>query len=85
MLDLLSFIPRSYQDRRKCVPIREIKPGELYLTKGKIMEIRRLGFRYKQIVEMKIVDKGWIISAKWKGAPPYLFKFRKCRFRRLID
>ncbi len=59
------------------MPISEIRPGELYLTGGKIMEIRRIGFRYKQMVEMKIVDKGGIISAKWKGAPQYLFRFKK--------
>ena len=77
VFDLLYFIPRSYQDRRKCMPISEIRPGGLYLTKGKIMEIRRLGFGYRKIIEMKIADKRGIISAKWKGAPQYLFKFKK--------
>ena len=77
VFDLLCFIPRAYQDRRRCVPIGEIKSGEFHLTRGRITDIRRFGFKYRQIVEMKIVDESGVIFAKWKGTPQYLFRFRK--------
>ncbi len=75
--DLFYFLPRSFQDRRKFVPINEIIPGQSALIKGKILKLGRVRLRYRAILEMLIGNKNGIISAKWMGAPRYLFRFRK--------
>ena len=75
--DLLYIIPRSYQDRRKFIPIHTIKPGELALIRGTIQEIKRLTFRYRQVLEMLVSNEYSIISAKWIGAARYLYSFKK--------
>jgi len=75
--DLLYVLPRSYQDRRKFVPIHEVSSGGTALIKGKILEVRRVRPRYRTMLEMLVGNEKGIISARWMGAPPYLFKFRK--------
>ena len=77
MYDLLYVLPRSYQDRREFIPIHEIKSGDTALIKGKIMEIRRVRLRYRTVLEMLIGNKHEIISARWIGASPYLYRFKK--------
>jgi ATP-dependent DNA helicase RecG len=75
--DLFYFLPRSFQDRRKFVPIHKIIPGQSALIKGKILKLGRVRLRYRAILEMLIGNKNGIISARWMGAPRYLFRFRK--------
>ena len=75
--DLLFVLPRSYQDRREFIPIHEIKSGDTALIKGKIMEIRRVRLRYRTVLEMLISNEHEIISARWIGASPYLYRFKK--------
>ncbi len=75
--DLLYILPRSFQDRRKFIPIYKISSGESALIKGKILELRRHKFRYRAILEILIENENGIISARWMGAPRYLFRFRK--------
>ena len=75
--DLFYLTPRSYQDRRKFIPIRDLRPGETALIKGTILELRKVRPRYRDILEMLIGDERGIISARWMGAPRYLFRFRK--------
>jgi len=75
--DLLYIFPRSYQDRRKFVPIHKISSGETALIKGKILELRTVRPRYRTILEILIGNEKGIISARWMGAPRYLFRFRK--------
>ena len=75
--DLFYLTPRSYQDRRKFIPIRDLRPGETALIKGTILELRKVRPRYRDILEMRIGDERGIISARWMGAPRYLFRFRK--------
>ena len=75
--DLLYIIPRSYQDRRKFIPIHTIKSGESALIRGTIKEIRRLKFRYRSVLEMLVGNEYTIISAKWIGAARYLYSFKK--------
>ena len=75
--DLLYVLPRSYQDRRKFVPIHEIRSGESALIKGKIRELRRVRPRYRTMLEIVVGNEKGIISARWMGAPRYLFRFRK--------
>lgn len=75
--DLLYTLPRSYQDRREFIPIHEIKPGDTALIKGKIMEVKRLRFRYRPVFEMLVGNEQGTISARWIGATQYLYKFKK--------
>jgi ATP-dependent DNA helicase RecG len=75
--DLLYILPRSFQDRRKFIPIYKISPGESALIKGKILELRKHKFRYRSILEILIGNENGIISARWIGARRYLFGFRK--------
>ena len=75
--DLLYILPRSYQDRRKFIPIHKIKSGGAALIRGRIMEIKRLRFRYRTVLEMLVGNEYGIISAKWIGAIQYLYRFKK--------
>jgi len=75
--DLLYVLPRSYQDRTKFVPIHELRSGQTALIKGTILKLRRVRSRYREILEMLIGDEYGIISARWMGAPRYLFRFTK--------
>ncbi len=77
VFDLLYILPRSYQDRRKFVPIHELRPGMDALIRGTIREVRRVRSRYRHVLEMLIGDEQGTISARWMGAPRYLFGFRK--------
>jgi len=75
--DLLYLLPRSYQDRREFVPLRHIKPGRAALIRGKILKISRRQFKHRAILEMTIVGGGRALSARWMGAPLYLFKHKR--------
>jgi len=75
--DLLYVLPRSYQDRRKFVPIHEVSSGETALIKGKIRELKRVRLRHRAMLEMLIGNERGMISARWMGAPRYLFRFGK--------
>ena len=90
--DLLYLLPRSYQDRRKFISIRDLRPGQTALIKGRITGIRKRRFKYRTVLEMVIGDGRDVISARWMGAPPYLFRFRRGeqiiiygRFREFTD
>jgi len=75
--DLLYILPRSYQDRRKFIPIHKIKSGDAALIKARIMEIKRLRFRYRPALEMLVGNEYGIISARWIGAIQHLYRFKK--------
>jgi ATP-dependent DNA helicase RecG len=75
--DLLCTLPRSYQDRRKFVPIYALRHGQSALIRGKITDIRKARLRYREVLEMLIRDETGSMSAKWVGAPQYLLRFRK--------
>ena len=74
--DLLYLLPRSYQDRRAFISIRDIRAGQSALIKGTITGIRRRRFTYRTVLEMVIRDGTGTISARWTGSPRYLFRFR---------
>jgi ATP-dependent DNA helicase RecG len=75
--DLLYLLPRSYQDRRKFISIRDIRTGQSALIRGRITGIRRRRFKYRTVLEMIISDGTGIVFARWMGAPRYLFRFRR--------
>jgi len=75
--DLLYVLPRSYQDRRKFVPIHEVRSGKAALIKGKVLELRSIKPRYRSMLEILVGNQKGVISARWMGAPRYLFRLRK--------
>ena len=75
--DLLYFLPRSYQDRRKIIPIHRIKSGETALIRGRIRGLRKIRMRNRPILEMIIGNDLGSISARWIGAVQYLYRFKK--------
>jgi ATP-dependent DNA helicase RecG len=77
VFDLLYTPPRSYQDRRKFTPIRSIVPGQSALIRGTITEIRKVRLKYREALEMLVINDTGVISAKWIGSPRHLFRFRK--------
>ncbi len=77
VFDLLYAFPRSYQDRRRFIPIGKIVPGQSALIKGTITEIRRVMLRYRGALEMLVGNDTGTISAKWIGSPRHLVRFRK--------
>ncbi len=77
VFDLLYTPPRSYQDRRRFIPIGNIVPGQSALIRGTIKEIRKVRLKYRAAFEMLVRDDTGSISAKWIGSPRHLFRFRK--------
>jgi len=75
--DLLYLLPRSYQDRRRFVSIHEIRSGESALIKGRILKLKTLRFKYRTVLEILIGSENSFISARWMGAPQYLFRFKR--------
>jgi len=75
--DLLYLLPRSYQDRRRFVSIHEIRSGESALIKGRILKLKTLRFKYRAVLEILIGSENGFISARWMGAPQYLFRFKR--------
>ncbi len=75
--DLLYLLPRSYQDRIKFVSIHEIRSGESALIKGRILKLKTLRFKYRTVLEILIGSENSFISARWMGAPQYLFRFKR--------
>lgn len=51
--DLLYVLPRSYQDRRKFVPIHEVSSNKTALIKDRILEVRRVRLRYRAMLEAR--------------------------------
>ena len=74
--DLLYLLPRSYQDRRRFVSLHEIRSGESALIKGRILKLKTLRFKYRTVLEILIGSENSFISARWMGAPQYLFRFK---------
>jgi ATP-dependent DNA helicase RecG len=75
--DLLYILPRSYQDRRRFIPIHTIKSGEAALIRGRIREMKQLRLRYRPALEMLVSNEYAAISAKWIGTVQYLYRFKK--------
>jgi ATP-dependent DNA helicase RecG len=71
--DLLYLIPRVYVDRRNCMPVSELEPGDQAVVIGSIHgrpSVRSAG--RLRLLEMLINDGSAIIAAKWfRLAPRY--------------
>jgi len=62
--DLLFLLPRDYEDRRKILPINQLKPGTKALFKAQVWNARVTGTR-KPIFEVVFKDATGIIKGKW--------------------
>jgi ATP-dependent DNA helicase RecG len=72
--DALYFFPKDYEDRRKVVPIRELRGGMTVPVRGKILSVQGggKGFRPTRVLEVVIADGTGRLSAKWFRFHPSL-------------
>jgi ATP-dependent DNA helicase RecG len=63
--DLLYFIPRDYQDRRKVTPISELVEGESLIVYGEIIKSGPFHYGKRKVYEVVITDGSGYLSLKW--------------------
>ena len=62
--DLVWYVPRDYEDRRKIIPIGELKEGK-FTTRGRITSIERKKVKKVKIVSATLSDGMKTIVLKW--------------------
>ena len=69
--DLLSLIPRRYDDYSHCTPIGKIPIGQPVTVKGEVVEIKKApGFRRKiTMIRAKVKDASGTLSIIWFNQP----------------
>jgi ATP-dependent DNA helicase RecG len=72
--DLLLHKPRRYEDRRKFLPIRELKPGEAATVRGKIVAagIKRFKNGTRAMFECVFEDGTTRLHCRWWQAQPWM-------------
>lgn len=71
--DLLYFLPRRYEDRRRIKTIAMVAPGVRETIVGRIIEARLQQYRHKKVFEAAVNDGTGVLTATWfKGNPAYL-------------
>ena len=76
--DLIYFFPRDYEDRRKIIPIRQIKIGEEQIIVGQILQIRHGITRSRtNLIKVKISDGTGQMLAIWFNQPFLMKVFKK--------
>lgn len=71
--DLLFFLPRRYEDRRRVYRINETVPGMKQTVSGKILRVDLRFFGRKKMFEVTIDDGHGTLKAKWfKGREAFL-------------
>ena len=63
--DLIYYLPRDYEDRRKIYPIKDLKDGMKVTTKGKILSIDRKKTRGMKIISAVLNDNLDSVILKW--------------------
>ncbi|MFH1148553.1 MAG: ATP-dependent DNA helicase RecG [Pseudomonadota bacterium] len=65
--DLVSFIPRTYEDRRRVSEIGSLKPGQKAVVKGRITSAGSIRYwkSRKTVFQAIVQDETGTISAKW--------------------
>ncbi len=78
--DALFFFPKGYEDRRRIVSMRELKPGMTVPVKGQILRVQggeRRGWRGRRVLEVVLSDGTGRVAAKWfRFAPSLAERFR---------
>jgi ATP-dependent DNA helicase RecG len=64
-LDLLFWLPRRYDDRRRLTPIAELTPGERVAVRGTVVSARLHGRPWKRMLEVVIEDGGRRLHGLW--------------------
>ncbi|MCL1926882.1 MAG: ATP-dependent DNA helicase RecG [Syntrophorhabdaceae bacterium] len=78
--DALYLFPKGYQDRRRAVPIRELRAGMTVPVRGKVLSVNEGGrfFRGRsRMLEVVLADGSGRIVAKWFRYQPSLAKHFK--------
>ncbi len=75
--DLLFFLPKSYEDRRRFTPIRGIRVGERVVVRGEVVLAGPVRFKRRKVFEVVITDGTGLLAAKW-------FHFQEAKFRELF-
>ncbi len=77
--DALFFFPKGYEDRRRIVPIRSVRPGITVPVRGQVLSVRGSGRGWwgRRVLDVVISDGSGRLSAKWFHYRPSLAeKFR---------
>lgn len=72
--DLLTRLPRGYQDRTRQTPVRELAPGDVAVVRGTIVAVRRGRRRGRKpgMLEARVSDGGAALSVLFFGAPSHI-------------
>ncbi len=73
--DMLYFLPRRYEDRRRIRPISSVAVGSRETVTGKVTDISIRRYRSRGVLEVTIGDSTGLLRAKWfQGNFSYLAK-----------
>jgi ATP-dependent DNA helicase RecG len=74
--DALYLLPRRYEDRRRLVPVAELRPGEVASFEAQVLDFgsRRIG-RRRRLFELLLGDRSGQIRCLW-------FNFNEAAFRK---
>ncbi len=72
--DLLYFLPKSYEDRRRFTPIRDLRLGQTAVVKGEVVLSGPVQFKRRKVFEALISDGTGVLALKW-------FHFREALLR----
>ncbi len=63
--DLLYFLPKSYEDRRRFTPVRELRPGERAVVRGEVVLSGPVQFKRRRVYEALLSDGTGVVALKW--------------------
>ncbi len=63
--DLLYFLPKAYEDRRRVREIRNVRVGEHVVVQGEIVLSGPVKFKRRKVYEIVISDGTGLLAAKW--------------------
>ena len=72
--DLLYFLPKAYEDRRRFTPIRQARVGERVVVRGEIVMAGPVHFKRRKVFEVVVSDGTGLLAGKW-------FHFQEKKFR----
>ncbi len=63
--DLLYFLPKSYEDRRRYTPIKALRVGEKAVVKGEVVLSGPVRFKRRRVYEALLSDGTGLLALKW--------------------
>ncbi len=76
--DLLFFLPRDYEDRRKIIPIGDLTEGQRAVVFGEVLKSGTAFFSKRKVFEAYITDGTGFLTLKW-------FHFKESIWRKLLS